>query len=204
MSGRRAALVLAGGYSTRFGDADKAFAELDGRPLLDHVVTRLDRCVDGVVVNCRSDQVPRVREALRGAHRVACAPDPVPDRGPVAGVAAGLRACRTEYTAVVAVDNPLVSPAVVTDLFERARGRDGAVPVVDGRLRPTQAVYRTERMQAACTDALDGGESSLRAATSRLDAVTVAGDALGDADGARSFLDVNTPADLERAAERDD
>ncbi|MDX1746000.1 MAG: NTP transferase domain-containing protein, partial [Halobacteriales archaeon] len=45
-----AGVVLAGGGSTRFGEADKLLAELDGTPLVRRVVDRLAARTDRLVV----------------------------------------------------------------------------------------------------------------------------------------------------------
>lgn len=197
--GHRAGLVLAGGRSTRFGSADKGFAELDGMALIGHVLARVDRTVDGLLVSCRDEQLARLRDALRDAGTSAGAvPDPIPDRGPAAGIAAGLAPCRTTYAAVVACDTPLVDPAFLSVLFERARGRDGAIPRVDGRLRPTVAVYRTTAMRSACERTLAAGDGSLREAVETLDVAIVPEDTVVRETEPSSLLDVNTPADLDR------
>ena len=60
----RAVLVIAGGRSTRFGDRDKAVAELDGTPMIRRVVDRVADVVDEVVINCRADQVDPISAAL--------------------------------------------------------------------------------------------------------------------------------------------
>jgi len=86
----RSAVVLAGGYSTRFGDADKATASLDGEPLVRRVVERVAPAVDEVVVNCRAEQRTPIGQALDGLN-YRFAVDPVPDGGPVAGVRTACR-----------------------------------------------------------------------------------------------------------------
>ncbi|MFB6295255.1 MAG: molybdenum cofactor guanylyltransferase [Halobacteriales archaeon] len=193
----RAGLVLAGGYSTRFGEADKAFAELGGRPLIRHVLARLDHVTDGLLVSCRDEQLPLLRQALTGTGLSAGAvPDPVPDRGPAAGIAAGLAPCRPTYAAVVACDTPLVDPGFLSALFERAEGCDGAVPRVDGRLRPTLAVYRTAAIRDACKRSIASGDGSLRRAVERVDVVVVPEDQVARETELRRLRDVNTPGDL--------
>ena len=88
-----AGVVLAGGFSTRFGDAEKATAPLDGWPMIRHVVERLGRVTDGVVVNCREEQLDELRAALSECSDVVgFAIDPIPDRGPIAGIYTGLSA----------------------------------------------------------------------------------------------------------------
>lgn len=60
----RTGVVLAGGYSTRFGEADKALAEIDGTPMVARVVDRLSEVVEGIVVSCRDDQQPAFERAI--------------------------------------------------------------------------------------------------------------------------------------------
>lgn len=200
MTSRHAGVVLAGGYSTRFGAVDKAFVELNGVPLLAHVASRLGRAVNGLIVSCRAEQIPEIRRTLRDRNDICVVQDPVPDQGPTAGLAASLQACRSEYTAVVACDNPFVDPDLITTLFEHASEESGAVPRVDGHLRPTQAVYRTEAMQRCCELALDKN-GSLTVAINRLDPIVVPEEILFQTTDSKSFLDINTPADLEQAVE---
>lgn len=196
----RAGLVLAGGRSRRFGDREKALARLRDRPLLVHVLEGLAPAVDGLVVNCRRDQVPAFRPAVRAAAAdVALAPDPVPDRGPAAGLAAGLAAACAPQAAVVACDRPFVDAAFVEYLFERAADAQAAVPRVDGHRQPAHAVYRTDPALRAARAAVAAGESSLRAVLDRLDAVVVPEAEVLDRTSRKSLTDVNTPAALRRA-----
>ncbi|WP_267642246.1 molybdenum cofactor guanylyltransferase [Haloarchaeobius amylolyticus] len=194
MTGRRAGLVLAGGFSTRFGDRDKAVAAYDGEPMVRRVVRRVGEVTDGVVVNCRAEQVPALRTELSGYPRVALAVDPVPDRGPMAGIWAGLRAIRAPYTAVVACDMPQVDPEFLELLFERAAGADGAlVRTDDGWFQTTQAVYRTDAMRAACEQVLGGEDARILAALDRLTIRELSENAVPDM---TTFTDVNEVGDL--------
>ena len=75
--------IVAGGRSTRFGDRDKAVAELAGVPMIRRVADRLagtddpvppgatraaggDPLVGEVVINCRPDQREAIDAALAG------------------------------------------------------------------------------------------------------------------------------------------
>ena len=200
----REGVILGGGYSTRFGDGDKALAELAGRPLVRRVADRLARVCDRLVVNCRDDQRAAFRAAVEGCDvPVALATDPVPDRGPMAGIHTGLSAVESEYAAVVACDMPFVDPPFVSYLFDRAAGHDAAVPRPDGEwYQPTQAVYRTAAMVAACERALDRGERKVLAAVDELaSCVTVTEAEVRDRAASATFENVNTRAEL-RAAEQ--
>ncbi|NIS29235.1 MAG: NTP transferase domain-containing protein, partial [Actinobacteria bacterium] len=159
--------------STRFGDADKAVAELGGVPMIRRVADRLLEAVDELVVNGRPDQRAAVEAALEGLD-ARYAPDPEPDQGPMVGIRTGLAAADAEYAAVVACDMPFVEPALLEHLFERADGRDAAVPRVgDGWYQTTQAVYRADAMVAGCDRAIERGEGRIVAAFDGLDVAAV-------------------------------
>ena len=212
-------VILAGGRSTRFGDADKAVAELAGVPMIRRVADRLagtgapvppgadragggDPAVDELAVSCRTDQREAVAAALRGVDLpVRWAIDEEPDRGPIAGIGNGCRVATDEYAAVVACDMPFVDPEFVAVLREAASERDAAVPRLDDRwLQTTQAVYATEPTAAGCERALDRGDRRVLAVIDGLDAATVGDDAIRSVTTARTFTNVNTRAELAAAA----
>jgi len=191
----RSAVVLAGGYSTRFGDADKATASLDGEPLVRRVVERVAPAVDEVVVNCRAEQRTPIGQALDGLN-YRFAVDPVPDGGPVAGVRTGCRVARSRFTFVTACDMPFVRPALASRLFETASD-DGAVPRISGRPRPLAAVYRTDAATAAADTTLGVGSGSMRDLLARLSTEIVTVPV-----SAQVVEDIDTRADLRAARSR--
>lgn len=199
----RTGVIIAGGRSTRFGDVDKAVAELAGVPMIRRVADRLAGTIDHLVVNCREDQVEAIEAALAGQQLPpAFAVDPEPDLGPMAGIRNGLRAAPTEYAVVVACDMPFVAPALVDHLFDRADGHDAAVPVSDdGWYQTTQAVYRAGAMVEACDRALTAGDSRIVDALFDLDYVEVTEDEVARHADLRTFENVNTRAEFETAAD---
>lgn len=159
------AIVLAGGFSKRFGDRDKSVACLDGSPLVSHVVGSLADAdeIEAVVLNTRAEQTPELRTAVspvveKTDVRLKFAEDEVPGLGPVGGIAEGLEKVNSEYAGVVACDMPLVDPNLIEFLLRVAReGKtDAAVPRVDGWLQTTQAVYGVEPMSDVCETLLNG------------------------------------------------
>lgn len=128
-------LVLAGGSSLRMG-VDKAWLVVDGRPLVQHAVDVLGETCNEVLIASGDGR----RLAVAEARQVA---DAVPGSGPLAGILAGLQASRTPLVAVLAVDMPFASAAVLALLAElAATGAHPVVaPVVDGQLQPLHAVW---------------------------------------------------------------
>jgi molybdopterin-guanine dinucleotide biosynthesis protein A len=197
-------VIVSGGRSTRFGDADKAVADLAGTPMIRRVADRIASVVSELVVNCREEQVEPIREAMAGyEHDVAFAVDPDPNQGPMAGIRNGLRAVDTEYAFVVACDMPFVEPAVASYLFDRAAGHDAAVAQLDDQwYQTTQAVYRAEPMADACDDALAAGKHKIIEPLFDLDYVVVEEAEIEEVGLTDTFENLNTRAEFEAAAER--
>ena len=202
----RSAVIVAGGRSTRFGDRDKAVADLAGVPMIRRVADRLARVCEHLVVNCRADQRDAIGDALVGtAVPTAFAVDTEPDRGPVAGIRTGLRAVDTEYAVVVACDMPFVDPDFVRYLFERAAGHDAAVARPDEWYEPMQAVYRATAMADACEVALDAAEEReprILTPIETLDCVVVGNDEVAAHATSDTFDNLNTEAEFQAARER--
>ncbi|XVH32463.1 molybdenum cofactor guanylyltransferase [Haloferacaceae archaeon DSL9] len=194
-------VIIAGGRSTRFGEADKAFAPIAGTPMIRRVADRLVDVVDALVVNCRRDQCDDVEAAMRGyPHPVTIAEDEESDLGPMAGIRTGLRAVESTYGFVVACDVPFVDPDVVRYLFERAADHEAAVPRLDdGWYQTTHAVYRATAMADACDEALARGERKIIAPLFELDYVEVSEADLREHGSLSTFDNCNTPEALAAA-----
>ncbi|MFC6786471.1 molybdenum cofactor guanylyltransferase [Halobaculum halobium] len=211
----RYAAVVAGGRSTRFGDRDKAVADLAGTPMIRRVADRLAGATDRLVVNCRTDQRAAIEDAMAGyPNPVRYAEDPDPDEGPMAGIRTVLRGVERwggpdAPAFVVACDMPFVDPALVGVLFDRIDGRDGdddatldaVVPRVDDEwFQTTHAAYRAGPMADACDAALARGDRKIIAPLFDLDYAVIDDDELADlgVDG-RSFENLNTREEFEAA-----
>lgn len=202
----RAGIVVAGGRSERFGDADKALVTLEGDPLISHVVSRVAPAVDELVVSCRRDQ----RDAFAAViddladvdlARVTFALDGTDGQGAVAGIRAGLRATEAEYAVLVPCDVPRIEPAFLAHLLERARHRTGAAIRLDGRIEVLPSAVHVRAAEAACTEAL-AGDGSVDALRRALDPIVVDEREVAAHVDPRTLEDVDTPADLRRLRAR--
>jgi molybdopterin-guanine dinucleotide biosynthesis protein A len=153
--------VLAGGRSTRFGDADKLAATHRGMPLLHHAVLRLAEVTGDVVVVLAPD-VPA--PAMPPGAPVRFARDAQPDDGPLAGASAGLAVVDRDLALLVGGDMPELSTAVALEMLRvAAEAPVEAVALRDGdAFRPLPVVVRATAGRAAAHDSLHRGERSLR------------------------------------------
>ena len=128
-----AAVVLAAGTSSRYGDANKLLADLDGGPVVARSVrTYLGADVDPVVVVV-GHEAERVRAALPEGVHVVHNPDYA--AGQASSVRAGIAAVADADAAVVGLgDMPFVRAETVTTLVRafRAGAGDPLAAAVDG------------------------------------------------------------------------
>lgn len=133
-------IVLGGGRSSRMGSA-KALLLWHGEPLLARTAAVVCRVATPVVVVHAHDQtLPPLPEG------VELAQDARPDRGPLEGLAAGLRHLqgRAELVVVTATDLPFLHPDFLAALIAQIGDAPVIAPVAEGRPHPLAAVYRAD------------------------------------------------------------
>ncbi|MCY3599392.1 MAG: molybdenum cofactor guanylyltransferase [Gemmatimonadetes bacterium] len=228
----RSLVIVAGGRSRRLG-RDKPLVEIGGRTVLSRILEATAQFAD-VVLAVR--EVPPFRRALAAegwepgaagaesagppgsvalrspeGRALLVVPDPVPDLGPLAGVASGLEAARGAICVVLAGDLPFVTPELVDRLSRELAidaDLDAVVPHARGRAQPLCAAYRREvgrlaRRLLSLTAASDDPSPSMMSFLDRLRLRQVrAGDFPAGVDLRASTRGVDVPDDLVWAARR--
>lgn len=203
------AVVLAGGRGRRMGGADKAALRLGAERLVDRAVA--------AARNAGAARVVVVGPASAGASGALAVREDPPFSGPLAGLAAGLRALdapalagardaslgeppRPEWVLLLACD--LADPAAVcsalVSALSRARAegrlRDGLLlEDPDGRAQWLAGVYRVAALRAGLDDVGETlADRPLRLAFARAELIRHPA-------AAGITADIDTPEDLERA-----
>lgn len=186
-------IVLAGGRSLRMG-TDKAHLQVNGKALIRHICDELETICGEVTVVVPFGEPERYRDVLKPS--VSIASDRYPDKGPLAGIHAGLSALPDEadYAFVMACDMPVISVGLFermrTLIFGRLRGGDGE-DIPEAVLCHGQPFHAFYHRSAALTAErlLRRDERRLAAFTDKLHCFYVQQEA-GDC-----FLNLNTRAD---------
>jgi len=201
-----AGIVLAGGRAARFG-RDKLAEPVAGRPLLHHALLALAPVVDELVVVIRPHGAPpRLPPIHQLGVPVRLVRDPEPYGGPLVALATALETVHQPLAILAAGDMPDVRPPVARALFDALDEHDVELAVLagPGPFQTLPAAVRVVPASAAARAALAGDSRAIRALYDRLRAYVVpepvwrALDPEGD-----SLRDVDTPADLEQARDRD-
>lgn len=147
-----AAVVLAGGDSTRFGppSEDKALATYRGGALLERAVYAVEP-VSAEPVYVAVDSLERKRsfeDEVEGNQRWIL--DVEDAGGPIAGLVSACRTTDRAWVFALACDVPLASTETASTVVERrSPGADAVVPYVGGRPQVLHALYRRETVLQA-------------------------------------------------------
>jgi molybdenum cofactor guanylyltransferase len=185
--------VLAGGRSTRMGQ-DKARVLFQGLPMVQRVLATL-------AAVCEHVSLAGNRRDLEAFAQVV--PESRTGIGPLAGLEAGLLACRCEWALFAPVDLPLLTPRFLYAWIRTVLDRPGT--------RASYVVNRGEPQPALCllhqdcsselTSVMDAGQRRMQDAFRALDGLWTpeATCFAGQAECDRLLTNINTPRDLELA-----
>jgi len=182
-------VILVGGKSSRYG-ANKALAEVEGVPLIEHVIRVLNGLFDHIILITNTPreyahlQLPMYQDLIKGL-------------GPLGGIYTALKCIPTEAGFFVACDMPHLNPALISHMAGIANDHDAVVPRVGWKLEALHAIYRQ-----TCLPAVEGliGNHQYQiirffdaVSTRYVDEVEIR---KFDPD-LRSFFNINRPEDLE-------
>jgi molybdopterin-guanine dinucleotide biosynthesis protein A len=192
--------ILIGGRSSRMGK-DKALLKIDGE-------TFARRAVNTVIhafPNNNISLVARDENQFAGADLPADIPvifDILKDRGTYSGLHAALTSAQSEWIFVLACDYPFVTVELLKLLRHHINNDvDAVVPIQkDDRTQPLCAFYRTENLLPIVEKIIALGDlPPLRQIFDQIRARFVQFSEIKNLpDSARSFLNINSPEDLEK------
>jgi len=191
---RISAAILVGGKSRRMG-ADKALLHVGGQP----IIQRMAAVVRTVTTDLLLIGAGAERYAFVGGR---AADDLIPRSGPLAGIYTALSMAHSSRCLVLACDMPFLNADLLRYMSERESDWDVLLPrLPDGHVEPLHAIYSRACIGPIETMLRQGRLCPLdlypQVRTEYLEAAEIA---LSDP-YYRSFVNLNTPADLAHAQE---
>ncbi|HOP19724.1 MAG TPA: molybdenum cofactor guanylyltransferase [Amphiplicatus sp.] len=183
---KRIVFILAGGKSTRMGGEDKALAMLEGRRLIDCVVSRLSPQADRLVISGRGDY---------GTGLAFTADEAEGPAGPAGGLFAAARWMeRHEPSTEGFFTAPVDGPFAPEDLMQRLMlSGASAIAADEAGVHPTFAYWRLVDLAGAWPKLKGEASISLRSLARACSAREICWP------GASFFFNVNAPEDLREA-----
>ncbi len=196
-----AAIVLAGGLSTRLG-TDKAFLEIDGRTLLERVIARLGGLFGEVLVVTSQRGRERIKEnGLKFSREVSLITDLYPGKGSLGGVYSGLAVSPAFYNLVVACDMPFINASLLAYMAGQASGFDVTIPRLGDVLEPLHSIY-SKNCLGPMKRLLDTDHLRIIDLFQEVNMRYIEQDDIARFDPHMlSFFNINTAADFQRALE---
>jgi len=130
-----AAIILAGGKGTRLGE-DKPFLLFRGKPLLLHQIEALRKLGLSEIVVALGEKRPFPMDL-----GVQVVEDKFNQKGPLAGIHAGLTAISAPAALVLACDMPFLVPDLIHKLFHLSQAKKIAICLRKGYIEPFPGVY---------------------------------------------------------------
>ncbi len=196
----KSAIVLAGGFSGRFGQ-DKGLFTLADKPLILHILDRVSTVVDEVLIVVSSkNQEKAYTPFLKPKARLVI--DKYQKQSPLVGALTGFENAYGKYSLLLPCDTPFVSNQIASFLLELCVNKDATIPRwPNGYIESLQAVYYTESALNAANKALDDEKLDMYSMIASLKKVRyVSTLVLKQIDPKlTTFFNINTPKDLRKA-----
>ncbi|RKR06032.1 molybdenum cofactor guanylyltransferase [Kushneria sinocarnis] len=133
------AVILAGGEGRRMGGVDKGLVPLAGKPMIDHVIARLQPQVHHLLINAN-----RSHEQYRGLGWPVVADQAGGHAGPLMGMLTAMRHVQASRVLIAPCDTPLLPHDLVCRMWEAATSDVDIVQARDReRVHPVVALLRT-------------------------------------------------------------
>lgn len=185
-----AAIVLAGGKSTRMGK-NKALLEIKEQRMLEGIVSKLTGHFSEIIISANDSAYEDL-----GIKTVR---DIYTDCGPLGGIHAGLRESRHHVNFLIACDMPFVNIELANYMVNVSEGYDAVVPKMGEYYQPLFAVY-TKNCLPVIEKKLEQGRNKITSFYHDVKLKFVEVDEIERYGNKETiFFNVNTPADLEAA-----
>ena len=185
------AVILAGGLGRRMGGVDKGLQPIHGKPMVQHVLNRLQPQVGKVLINAN-----RHLDDYKGFGVPVCSDSISGYAGPLAGIHAALLQTDTLYLVTVPCDSPLLPTDLVSRLSVAVseHSADAAVVVTsDGEQQQRHPVFLLLKsdVRSSLEHYLNNGGRKVDDWLASLNCVDVL------FEDETAFTNVNTPEDIQ-------
>jgi len=182
------AVILAGGKGSRLGGVDKGLVELNGTPLVQHLINRIQPQVSKIMISAN-----RNLDSYKNFGFPVYKDDINDFAGPLAGILKALQECESEWLLVVPADSPFVPHDLALRLSEHTKDVKLVIPHDGEYLHPTFALIH-KSMESSLHHFLNDGERKARVWMQQQPHAIV-----DFSDQASAFININTEDELNNA-----
>jgi len=146
---RLTAIILAGGKSSRIGvDKNKAMLKLNGKYLLDIVISKLKRITGDIIIVGPPEKYPSYKQVVS---------DLFNQKGLLVGLYSGLKASTSRYNLVVGCDMPFLNVELLQYMGDKIDSNDIIIPrYAKSYVEPLCAIYSKDCLEVIKKNIGDG------------------------------------------------
>lgn len=188
--------ILCGGKSSRFGEENKALAKLAGKPLIQHVIDRLQPQVSEIIYSGEQYDIETTGQETSRQWVADIAPG---QRGPLVGVLSCLEYLQktdSTWLLISACDTPLLPSDLGEKLLEKALAENHKLSVAHDskRLQPANSLWHRDLYQSLKDAIVDRGIQGFHQFLDSQNYATAAWE-----NDRNCFINLNTQLDLANA-----
>ena len=187
------AVILAGGEGNRMGGIDKGLVELNGRPLIEYVISNIAPQLNNNIIISANRNLNRYQ-----TYGYLVIVDQLSGSGPLAGILQALQQCKTEWLLTVPCDTPGLPDDLVAKLLATVNQTEAClVTAHDGkRLQPLCSMIRSD-MAAPLQHYLEAGNRKVALWLEQQKFITV-----DFSDNPQAFENINNLKQLEQCTQK--
>jgi molybdopterin-guanine dinucleotide biosynthesis protein A len=186
--------IMAGGQSSRMG-TDKSFIPLLGKPMVEHVIDKLDGLGDELIlITNQKEKYAYLDCATFG--------DLIPEKGPLGGLYTALSHSSNPHVLVVACDMPWLNRSLLDHMISLRHEAAAVVPRWKKHPEPIHAIY-SKMCLPPILSCIEEDKLKMIAFYSKITVRYLEQGEIAQFDEyGRSFANINTPEELKDAQKR--
>ena len=193
-------LILAGGQGTRMGCGNKLYMKIDGTTLAEKIITNIAPIFKETIIIVSPGEKARADAHLKSLalKDIRIEEDTFSDLGPLEGLRTGLASMNSEWGFFIGCDMPCADRATVRIMHAHITcGTDALCAEIDGFIEPLHAFYKKTCLRHV-QSSIELGHRKTKSFYPHIKLAVIRENELENAGGrATSFLNLNTPRDLE-------
>ena len=194
-------LILAGGQGNRMGGENKLYMKIGGSVLAEQIITKLSPIFKEIIVIVARGEKEQALSLLKSlsVKDIRIEEDSVPGLGPLEGLRSGLASMEGEWGFFIGCDMPSIDKATVRLMHSQIIDESDALCAEKGGyIEPLHAFYRKTCLRHV-QSAIKLGHRKTKSFYPYINLTVIKeNDLILSGGNTSSFLNLNTPCDLEK------
>jgi molybdopterin-guanine dinucleotide biosynthesis protein A len=179
-------IILSGGKSSRMGK-DKGLIELNGKPMIQHVIDHIEPICDQVLISANDKAYEDFGYPVHN--------DEINEIGPAGGIISCLKHSTNENNIIISCDLPFASTEFIRKLLDLSGDYKITLPKSGPHYQPLCAVYSNE-VYAVFMDCINKGIYSLKSIIKEFRIQVIMQEDIEGFDLSKELRNINYPDDL--------